>query len=421
MLRSHERRGVLAIMGATLGMASGFGLLILSSVFTGPLVAEFGWTRTEVSSGYVLAALGMATGGMVWGRVSDRTDPRLLLAMGGMCQVLPLAWLASASDIWQFFGAHLVIGFFGFGAVYAPYVAVAGDWFPARRGVVMGIVTAGGAVGQGTLPYAAETLISHMGWRQSYLVLTVAMAAVQLLVYLTARRSTQAKQTHAGGMEVGSLFTPRLMLLGAAAFFCCACMGMPLFHLAGFVSLICGSSKLGATSLLVAMSSGAIGRISFGYLADRIGNYRTYRVAAAGQAASLVFFPAMTEIESLIVLSAVFGFAFSGNMTCMLLCIRQEVHPSRAGTATGGILFVAWAGMAAGGYLGGAVFDATRSFSSAFEIAAACGLAAFACLTVLDLRRSSTGGHASAPAPSGGAKSLTAPSTTEGKLSHLTR
>jgi MFS family permease len=400
MLASHERRGVLAIMGATLGMASGFGLLILSSVFMGPLVAEFGWTRTDVSSGYVLAALGMATGGMVWGRVSDRTDPRLLLAMGGICQVLPLAILAAAQNIWMFFGAHLVLGFFGFGAVYAPYVAVAGDWFPARRGVVMGIVTAGGAVGQGTLPYAAEALISHVGWRQAYLVLAVAMAAVQILIYLTARRRMQANPLAAGGTGGGSLFTPRLILLGAAAFFCCACMGMPLFHLAGFVSMICGSSKLGATSLLVAMSSGAIGRIAFGSLADRIGNYRTYRIAAASQAASLVLFPALTDIQSLIVLSAVFGFAFSGNMTCMLLCIRQEVPQSRAGAATGGILFVAWAGMAAGGYLGGAVFDATQSFAFAFEIAAACGLAAFALLTVLDLSRGSPRGHASTPVPS---------------------
>lgn len=397
MLDSHERRGALAIMGATLGMASGFGLLILSSVFMGPLTAAFGWTRTEVSAGYVLAALGMATGGMVWGRVSDRADPRLLLAMGGICQVLPLALLAAAQNIWMFFAAHLMLGFFGFGAVYAPYVAVAGDWFPARRGVVMGIVTAGGAVGQGTLPYAADALIAQLGWRQAYLVLAVAIAVVQAVIYLTARRRTQMRHIPAGETAGGSLFTPRLVLLGAAAFFCCACMGMPLFHLAGFVSMICGSSKLGATSLLVAMASGAVGRIAFGLLADRIGNYRTYRVAAFSQAACLVFFPALTGVPSLMALSAVFGFAFSGNMTCMLLCIRQEVTPSRAGAATGGILFVAWAGMAAGGYLGGALFDATQSFASAFEIAAACGLAAFALLTVLDLGRGSPRGHAVTP------------------------
>ena len=381
---NEKLRGVLAISGATLGMASGFGLLILSSVFVGPLVSEFGWTRTMVSLGYVCAALGMATGGIVWGRMSDWIDQRLLLAMGGICQVIPLAWLAGASSIWQFLGAHIVLGFFGFGALYAPYVAVAGDWFPARRGVVMGIVTAGGAIGQGSLPYLAEVLIAQVGWRESYLMLAAAMAVLQTLIYLTARRR---RQLHTGEAtsETVSFLTPRLVILGTAAFFCCACMGMPLFHLAGFVTLICGSSSIGATSLLLAMSSGAVGRIAFGYLADRIGYYRTYRIAAAAQAASLLFFPSLTGTQSLMALSAVFGFAFSGNMTCMLLCIRQETPPSRVGSATGAVLFVAWAGMAAGGYLGGALFDATSSYSAGFEIAAASGLAAFLLLTLLGL------------------------------------
>ena len=379
-------RGVLAITGATLGMATGFGLLILSSVFVGPLTAEFGWTRTDVSLGYVLAAMGMATGGLVWGRVSDRVDLRLLLAMGGICQVLPLASLAVAQSLWQFLAAHLILGFFGFGALYAPYVAVAGDWFPERRGVVMGLVTAGGAIGQGTLPFAAEALIAQMSWRQAYLVLALGVAVAQVLIYLTARRQADARNIAADG-EAGSFITPRLALLGTAAFFCCACMGMPLFHLAGFVTMICGSSQLGATSLLVAMASGAVGRVAFGFLADKVGSYRTYRIAAISQAVCLVFFPAVTGTQSLMLLSALFGFAFSGNMTCMLLCIRQEATPSRRGAATGAVLFVAWAGMAAGGYLGGALFDATSSFAPAFEIAAASGLAAFLLLTILDLAR----------------------------------
>ena len=267
--RYHRHvRGVLAITGATLGMATGFGLLILSSAFVGPLVAEFGWTRTDVSLGYVLAAMGMATGGIVWGRVSDTLDPRLLLAMGGICQVLPLAWLAVAQSLWQFLAAHLILGFFGFGALYAPYVTVAGDWFPARRGVVMGIVTAGGAAGQGTLPFAAEALLAQLSWRQSYLVLALGVAVAQVVIYLTARRRPEERTFRASAGGGGPFLTVRLALLGAAAFFCCACMGMPLFHLAGFVTMICGSSKLGATSLLVAMSSGAVGRVTFGYLAD---------------------------------------------------------------------------------------------------------------------------------------------------------
>jgi predicted MFS family arabinose efflux permease len=382
---AEHLRGVLAIAGATLGMASGFGLLILSSVFIGPLIAEFGWSRSETSLGYVCAAMGMAAGGLVWGRVSDRIDLRWMLAMGGICQVIPLVCFAVTQGLWQFLAAHLLLGFFGFGALYAPYVAVASDWFSARRGLVMGIVTAGGAIGQGTLPYLAEVLSGSLGWRQALMAIAAGMAGVQSLVYLTVRYREPHRRLGAVKAEAGSLLKPRLLVLGAAAFFCCACMGMPLFHLAGFVTMLCGSSNLGATSLLVAMTSGAVGRIAVGFLADRIGCYASYRIVAFGQAASVAVFPVLTGVQSLMILSAIFGFAFSSNMTCMLLCIRQEAPPTRLGAAIGGILFVAWAGMAAGGYLGGAVFDATGSFAPGFLAAAAAGLTALVLLSFLDI------------------------------------
>ncbi len=382
--RPGSLRGSLAIAGATLGMASGFGVMILSSVFMGPLVAEFGWSRADVSLGYVCAAMGMATGGLVWGRVSDRVDLRWMLAMGGVCQVLPLALISVTSALWQFLAAHLLLGFFGFGALYAPYVAVASDWFPARRGLVMGIVTAGGALGQGVLPYLAEMLIAAGGWRQAYVMLAALMACVQTGVFLSVRFRQPRRSSATMAGQGATLMTPRMMTLACAAFFCCACMGMPLVHLAGFVAMICGSSSLGATSLLLAMGSGSIGRIAFGLLADRIGNVRTYRIAAFGQAASLMVFPALSDAQALMILSAVFGFAFSGNMTCMLLCIREEAPAPRLGAAVGYILFIAWAGMGAGGYLGGAFFDATGSYDLAFRTATTFGFASFLLLSALD-------------------------------------
>lgn len=389
-------RGALAILGATLGMASGFGLLILSSIFMTPLVDHFGWSRADVSLGYVAAAMGMAVGGLVWGRVSDRLDLRWMLALGGVCQVLPLVWLSGIGSIGPFLAAHALLGFFGFGALYAPYVAVASDWFPARRGLVMGIVTAGGAVGQGVLPYLSEALIAAQGWRQAYLDLALIMAVIQSAVFLTLRYRTARPAGRNAATAGATVLTPRLITLGAAAFFCCACMGMPLVHLAGFVAMICGSANLGATSLLIAMISGTIGRIAFGLLADRIGNLPTYRIAAFGQGASLLFFPELTGTAPLMVLSALFGFAFSGNMTCMLLCIRQEAPPQRLGAAIGGILFVAWAGMGVGGYLGGAVFDTLGSYDWAFRTATGFGFASFLLLSALDhapgpLRRTGPG------------------------------
>src|SRR5437879_12824796 len=83
-------RGTLVVLAATLVMAMGFGGLGLISVFMGPMEADLGWTRSNTSLGYSLAATGMAVGGLLWGRVSDRVDIRLPLAIGATGMVSAL-------------------------------------------------------------------------------------------------------------------------------------------------------------------------------------------------------------------------------------------------------------------------------------------------------------------------------------------
>jgi len=64
-------------------MVLGFGTLALISVFMRPLEAEFGWSRTEISLAYAIATVGMALGGLAWGRLTDRVNLRIPLTIGG--------------------------------------------------------------------------------------------------------------------------------------------------------------------------------------------------------------------------------------------------------------------------------------------------------------------------------------------------
>ena len=77
---------------------------------------------------------------------------------------------------------------------------------------------------------------------------------------------------------------------------------------------------------------------------------------------------------SFMALSALFGFGFAGNMTCVSLCVRQAVPANRFGGAIGLVMMVAWAGMATGGYLGGVLFDLSLSYTLAFLLAAMAGV-----------------------------------------------
>jgi MFS family permease len=80
----------------------------------------------------------------------------------GVASLLALSFVQSLP---AFYIAHVVYGGFGFSVLYSPLLSTTGEWFPERRGLVMGLVTAGGALGQGLLPFFASSLINAFGWR----------------------------------------------------------------------------------------------------------------------------------------------------------------------------------------------------------------------------------------------------------------
>lgn len=384
--RTDRLRGFATVVGATVAMATGFGSLVLPSVMAVPLTAEFGWSLGEVSLGYAVAALGMATGGILWGRLTDQMDLRLLLALGSLSVVLPLWALANVTALWQFYAANAALGFLGFGCLYPVVICGAGAWFPQQRGLVMGVVTAGGAVGQGIMPYMADALLVSLDWRGVYLALACGVAVAQALVVVSVRRPaavTGLSESPANREGLRLLERPRLVALAAAAFCCCACMGAPLIHLAGYVSAVCGTASTGATAMLVAMTAGAVGRIAFGLIADRVGNLQAYLIASAQQTLCLAILTLVQSEASILVLSALFGFGFAGNMTCLLLCIRDELPQRLYGAAMGVVMFIAWLGMGVGGFAGGVLIDMTGSYFAGFWLAVTFGIGNISLLAML--------------------------------------
>jgi MFS family permease len=385
-------RGTLVVLAATLTMAMGFGGLALISVFMAPMEAEFGWSRTDTSLAYAFATTGMAVGGFAWGRLADRADIRLLLSIGATGMVAALMAMAMLKSLALFYIASLVYGGFGFSVLYSPLVSTTGEWFPKRRGLVTGIVTAGGALGQGVLPFIANLLIQGFGWRLAFAGIggaTLLMLALSLPVirWPQGMRAPSAALTASGGARDGQ--TAEVALLALAAFLCCACMGMPLVHLANFVGAVCASPIIGVSALLVAMTSGAIGRVCIGIAADRIGALTSYAIASAIQTVCVLVYPLLGDTLSLMALSAVFGVGFAGNMTCLALCVRQAVPANRFGGALGAVMMVAWAGMACGGYVGGLLFDVTLSYNLAFILSGAAGVLNLIVLAFLAQQRRS--------------------------------
>jgi len=377
-------RGALVVLAATVGMAVGFGGLGLITVFMGPMEADLGWSRSDTSLGYALSTAGMAIVGLFWGRLSDRMDVRILFAIGATGMVGSLLAMSTLQSLLVFYIAHVAYGGFGFSVLYSSLLSTSSEWFPERRGLVTGLVTAGGALGQGLLPFFASLLINAFGWRWAFAGIgcTLLAALALALPVLNWPQGTRAPvASSAGAPETARAETVTVAVMGLAAFLCCICMGVPVVHMATFIGVICGSPSVGVNSLVIAMIAGTAGRVCCGLIADRIGPLKAYAVASAIQTACVMAFPALGDSLSFMLLSALFGFGFAGNMTCLSLCVRQAVPASRFGGAIGAVMMVAWAGMASGGYMGGVLFDLSLSYTPSFVLAGMAGILNLAVIT----------------------------------------
>src|SRR5262249_37701910 len=140
--------GLLVALAATIAMAMGFGGLGLVTVFMRPMEADLGWSRSDMSMGYALSSAGMAIGGVIWGLLSDRMAGRVLLGSGGVGMTGSMLAMAALLSLVVFPLANAAYGGFGFSVIYSSLLSTSGEWFPQQRGLVTGLVTAGGALGQ---------------------------------------------------------------------------------------------------------------------------------------------------------------------------------------------------------------------------------------------------------------------------------
>src|SRR5262249_6115250 len=82
-------------------------------------------------------------------------------------------------------------------------------------------------------------------------------------------------------------------------------------------------------------------------------------------------------------LSAIHGIPYIAIVQGYALILRQLYGPSIAGWRLGVVMLFAMAGMAAGGWMGGAIFDATLSYRPAFQLALAFNLLNLMLLSLL--------------------------------------
>ena len=374
---------VLMVAVCTAMVAMAFGAVGTVAVFLQPIAAEFAWPRAEVAAAYSVATVATGLGGIAMGHFADRLPVRRVALLGALVPGIAFILLSGLQSTPALYALHALMGLAGIGAIMAPLNRLASLWLARNPGLAIGIVSAGGAAGQGLVPYFARHLIVTEGWRQAYWILGLLFIAVMVPLALLLRDVPVAGNARPAAGGNGQSAVRLLALLSLAALLCCVCMGTPLVHVVTLGSDRGLGGRDAAGLLAVMMVAGMAGRIGFGRLSDRFGSLRTYVAASAGQTALAFLFPYAGSATQLYVLSALFGLVFSGAMTSFLSCAREYAPAGRTGLALGVVMFFGWTGMALGAWQGGLFYDICGDYFASFANASAAGVANLLVLALL--------------------------------------
>jgi MFS family permease len=360
-------------LAASLAIASIGGVAMWSVVVTLPAVqAEFGVARGSAALPYTLTMIFTALGNVAMGRVVDRfgiVRPLLLSAA-----MLGLGYFAAAASqsILQFALAQgLFLGLFGCSVTFGPLLADVSHWFVRRRGIAVSVCASGSYLAGTVWPPVVQHAIDMFGWRHTHMAIGVFCFVTIVPLTLLLRRQPNLRASAAsrfGGPRPIPGLSPRALqtLLVVAGLGCCVAMSMPQVHLVAYCGDLGYGPARGAQMLSLMLACGVVSRIGSGFVADRIGGLRTLLLGSTMQAVALLLYLGFNGLTSLYVVSALFGL-FQGGIVPSYAIIVREFFPAReAGTRIGLVLTATMMGMALGGWMSGAIFDATGSYRAAF-------------------------------------------------------
>ncbi|MGJ9372611.1 MFS transporter [Nesterenkonia sp. CF4.4] len=177
-----SKRAVL--LGLCLTQITSWGVLFYAFPVLQPrIAADTGWSATALTAAFSAALVISGLLGIPLGRVLDRRGPRLVMTAGAALAVPGLLAVAAAPSYWMFLLGWLLIGVAMSGTLYPPAFAALTRWYGARRIFALTMVTLAGGLASTVFAPVTEALATQLSWRETYVVLAVALGVVVVPVH----------------------------------------------------------------------------------------------------------------------------------------------------------------------------------------------------------------------------------------------
>jgi MFS transporter, OFA family, oxalate/formate antiporter len=381
LYRQRINYGYIVAISSTIIFMVVWGTYYSYGIFFKPLLTEFGWTRALTSGAFSLCTIISGVVAIPAGRLTDRFGARPVVTTGGVLVGIGYILMCQTGSIWQLYIFYGILVGAGTGFHFVPLLSNVAHWFPDNRGLMTGLVLSGIGLGTFIGPIAANHLISLYDWRSSYIIFGVIVMAVSvLLAQLLKRISPTIPVNNSSSYINGDVSSPAGILFRAAiwthqiwmvsALFLClgCCLFAIILHIVPYATDQGFTPAESAVIISVIGILSIIGKISTGYLADRIGSRPGWVIGFIIMATALIYLLSVDTLWGFYAFAMAFGFAYGG-LVAMESTIIADLFGLRShGTILGLANTMFTVGAAIGPWLAGYFYDTTLSYRLAFII-----------------------------------------------------
>jgi MFS family permease len=365
--------------GWRVAAASALGLLVSFAsvlvytfgIFLKPIAETFSWNRESVSAAFGFAAMTAAVCAPLTGMLLDRFGPR-----GVIPPAIAIFGAAFASislltpHLWHLYALFVVFGLVAMATSQVAYSRAISTWFDARLGAALAFGMCGSALGAMVLPPIAQRLIDALGWRQSAVVIGIAILAIGLPTVLAFVRERPGSRTADGraartGATVGEgLRSYKFWILVIVLFCVSIAQNGAVTHLSALLTDRGLTADRAAIAVSALGGAALAGRLGTGWLLDRFFapwvSFALLAMAALG-----VYLLSGAASLSVGVLAAVLiGFSMGGEADVIPFLVARYF-----GLRSFSVLYaLTWTFYAVAGAIGpvlmGKAFDATGSYAA---------------------------------------------------------
>lgn len=373
--------------------AVAYGVRLSFAIFYVAILEEYGWSRAMLAGVFSIGTLVFGCTSPVVGTLLDKYGVRRMMLVGAALMSTSLLLCSRITALWQFYALYGValsvgLGFMGF----VPQAGLLARWFVRRLSSAMGIASAGVGISMLLMGPMVQAIIDRWGWRWAFVVLAgvVGVVVVPLVLWVVKERPEEVGRGPDGepleteGVDAAEAVegqdwtvaraattVPFWALIGCFFFTPLGIFPIVVHHVAYLVdagfSTIFAASVFGLQGLM-----SAAGKMTIGYLADRLGRpgaiLLSFGLSAAGILA-LLSVREPTALWRVYIFAATFGFALGTRGPLVSAAAADHFRGPHFGSIYGVVHLGNGVGGAIGPFIVGYLFDLYGSYVPGFLIA----------------------------------------------------